>query len=383
MIYLDYNATTPLKPAVYEAMIPYLKESHGNPSSIHWAGREAKEGLMIAHEKVASLFRVDPQEVVFVSGGTEANNLALKGTFFKLKNSGRHIITTKVEHKSVLECLEYLKTHGADVTYLSVNFQGGIDFEELKNAIRPDTILVSVQAANNETGVLMPMKEIAALVKERQIVFHTDAVQIAGKMPFYLNEIPADLVSLSSHKIYGPKGAGALIIRGGMKLHALIHGGNQERKRRGGTENVPAIVGFGAACQIIEEENYLDMQRIEALRNYLEEGIVRKVSGAYVNGLGATRVPNTLNVSFDGLDGEGLLLNLDLQGIAASSGSACSSGLLDPSHVLLAMEVSEELALSSVRFSLGYQTKEEDIEAVIRYLPEIVSDLRKMNAGCQ
>lgn len=382
-IYLDYNATTPLKPSVYEAMVPYLKAAYGNPSSIHWAGREAKEGLMIAHEKVASLFRVDPQEVVFVSGGTEANNLALKGIFFKLQNKGRHIITTKVEHKSVLECLEYLKTHGADVTYLSVNFQGGIDFEELKNAIRPDTILVSVQAANNETGVLMPMKEIAALIKERQILFHTDAVQIAGKMPFYLNEIPADLVSLSSHKIYGPKGAGALIIRGGMKLDALIHGGNQERKRRGGTENVPAIVGFGAACHEIKEEDFSDMKRIEKLRNDLEEGIVRKVSGAYVNGLGATRVPNTLNVSFDGLDGEGLLLNLDLKGIAASSGSACSSGLLDPSHVLLAMEVSEELALSSVRFSLGCQTTEEDIETVIRELPEIVSDLRKMNAGCQ
>ncbi|MEK7791070.1 MAG: aminotransferase class V-fold PLP-dependent enzyme, partial [Deltaproteobacteria bacterium] len=242
---------------------------------------------------------------------------------------------------------------------------------------------VSVQAANNETGVLMPMKEMSALIKERQILFHTDAVQIAGKMPFYLNEIPADLVSVSSHKIYGPKGAGALIIRGGMKLDALIHGGNQERKRRGGTENVPAIVGFGASCQIIEEENFLDMKRIEQLRNDLEEGIVRKISGAYVNGLGATRVPNTLNVSFDGLDGEGLLLNLDLQGIAASSGSACSSGLLDPSHVLLAMEVSEELAMSSVRFSLGYQTTEKDIETVIRILPEIVSDLRKMNAGCQ
>ncbi len=382
-IYLDYNATTPLKPAVYEAMVPYLKDAYGNPSSIHWAGREAKEGVMIAREQVAKLFHVDPQEVVFVSGGTEANNLALKGVYFKLQNKGRHIITTKVEHKSVLECLEYLKTHGADVTYLSVNSQGDIDFEELKKAIRPDTILVSVQAANNETGVLMPMKEMSALIKERQILFHTDAVQIAGKMPFYLNEIPADLVSVSSHKIYGPKGAGALIIRGGMKLDALIHGGNQERKRRGGTENVPAIVGFGASCQIIEEENFLDMKRIEQLRNDLEEGIVRKISGAYVNGLGATRVPNTLNVSFDGLDGEGLLLNLDLQGIAASSGSACSSGLLDPSHVLLAMEVSEELAMSSVRFSLGYQTTEKDIETVIRILPEIVSDLRKMNAGCQ
>ncbi len=382
-IYLDYNATTPLKPAVYEAMVPYLKASYGNPSSIHWAGREAKEGVMISREKVASLFHVDPQEVIFVSGGTEANNLALKGVYFKFQKKGRHIISTKVEHKSILECLHYLKTYGAEVTYLSVNARGEINLDELKNAIRKDTILVSVQAANNETGAIMPIKKIAALLKERQIVFHTDAVQLAGKMPFYFDEIPADLVSLSSHKIYGPKGAGALIIRGGMKLDALIHGGNQERKRRGGTENVPAIVGFGAACQQIEEENFFDMKRIEKLRNALEEGIVSCISGAYVNGLGAARVPNTLNVSFDGLDGEGLLLNLDLQGIAASSGSACSSGLLDPSHVLLAMGVSEELALSSVRFSLGYQTKEEDIETVIRCLPEIVSDLRRMNRACQ
>jgi cysteine desulfurase len=293
-----------------------------------------------------------------------------------------------VEHKSVLECLEYLKRYGAEVTYLPVNTRGEINLDELKSAIRGDTILVSIQAANNETGVLMPIKEIAHFLQERRIVFHTDAVQIAGKIPFYLDEIPLNLASLSGHKIYGPKGAGALIIRKGMKLDALIHGGNQERKRRGGTENVPAIVGFGAACQKIEEDfrdmtnDMTDMKRIEALRNRLEEGIVRGVSGAYVNGLGAARVPNTLNVSFDGLDGEGLLLNLDLKGIAASSGSACSSGLLDPSHVLLAMGVSEKLALSSVRFSLGYQTTEEDIETVIRCLPEIVSDLRRMDRAC-
>lgn len=381
-IYLDHNATTPLKPTVYEAMVPYLKEAYGNPSSIHWAGREAKEGVMVAREQVARLFRADPHEVVFVSGGTEANNLALQGTFFKFQHKGQHILTTKVEHKSVLECIDYLKTDGAEVTYLSVNSRGEIDLEELKNAICPNTILISIQGANNETGVIMPIREISKIAKEHSIPFHTDAVQLAGKMPFHLDEIPVDLVSLSSHKIYGPKGAGALIIRGGIKLDALIHGGNQERKRRGGTENVAAIVGFGAACQQIEEGNFLDMKRIEKLRNQLEEGIVRGVPGTTVNGLGARRVPNTLNISFDRLDGEGLLLNLDLKGIAVSSGSACSSGLLDPSHVLLAMGVSEELALSSVRFSLGYQTTEEEIETVIQILPEIVSDLRRMNSAC-
>lgn len=386
-IYLDYNATTPLKPQVYEAMVPYFKELYGNPSSIHWAGQAGKEALMVAREKVANLFHVDPQEVVFTSGGTEANNLALKGVFGvfqkKWQKKGRHIITTQVEHKSILECCDYLKKQGAEISYISVHPNGQIHLEELKAQIRPDTILISVQAANNETGVLMPLKEISDIAQAHNILFHVDAVQMAGKKALFLDELPMDLVSISSHKIYGPKGAGALIIRRALKLEALLHGGNQERKRRGGTENVPAIVGFGTACEWAQKESASEAQRLEELRNKLEEGIFATIPEAVIHGKDSPRVSNTLNVSFKGLEAEGLLLNLDLKGIATSSGSACSSGSLDPSHVLLAMGVSPENALSSIRFSLGYQTQKEDIEFVLEVLPEMVQRLRSLNEACR
>src|SRR3989338_5665252 len=345
-IYLDYNATTPLKPKVYEAMTPYLKEFYGNPSSIHWAGQAAKEALMIARENVANLFHVDPQEIVFTSGGTEANNLALKGAFKMLQKKGPHIITTQVEHKSILECCDYLKKRGAEITTVPVHASGQINLEALKAAIRPDTILISIQAANNETGVLMPLKEISDIARVHNVLFHTDAVQLAGKKELLLDTLPIDLVSISSHKIYGPKGAGALILRNALKLEALLHGGNQERKRRGGTENVAAIVGFGAACALIKQEMQEEALRLETLRNKLEQGILKTIPDSTLNGQGSPRVPNTLNVSFKGIEAEGLLLNLDLKGVAASSGSACSSGSLDPSHVLLAMGTSRENALS-------------------------------------
>ena len=382
-IYLDYNATTPLKPQVYEAMVPYLKEHYGNPSSIHWAGQAAKEALMIAREKVANLFHVDPQEIVFTSGGTEANNLALKGAFEMLQKKGRHIITTQVEHKSILECCDYLKKRGAEITTVPVHASGQINLEALKAAIRPDTILISIQAANNETGVLMPLKEISDIARVHNVLFHTDAVQLAGKRELLLDTLPIDLVSISSHKIYGPKGAGALILRNALKLECVLHGGNQERKRRGGTENVAAIVGFGAACALIKQEMKDESPRLEVLRNKLEEGILKIIPDSTLNGQDSPRVFNTLNISFQGIEAEGLLLNLDLKGVAASSGSACSSGSLDPSHVLLAMGTSRENALSSIRFSLGYQTQEEDVVTVLEILPEIVERLRALNEACQ
>jgi len=381
-IYLDYNATTPLKPQVYEAMLPYLKGYYGNPSSIHWAGQAAREALMVARERVANLFHVDPQSIVFTSGGTEANNLALKGVFEMLPKKGCHIVTTQVEHKSILECCEYLKKRGAEITYVPVYPNGQIDLKALKNALRPDTILISVQAANNETGVLMPLKEIAQIAQAHHILFHTDAVQWCGKKELLLETLPIDLISISSHKIYGPKGAGALILRQGLKLEALLHGGNQERKRRGGTENVAALVGFGAACDCARETMKEEALRTQALRNTLEQGILETIPETLLNGQGSPRVPNTLNISFKGIEAEGLLLNLDLKGIAVSSGSACSSGSLEPSHVLIAMGRSEE-EVSSIRFSLGYETKEEDIATVLEVLPEMVEHLRKLNEACQ
>ncbi len=382
-IYLDYNATTPLKPLVYEGMLPYLKEHYGNPSSIHWAGQAAKEAVMVARERVAHLFHVESQEVVFTSGGTEANNLALKGVFELLHKKGRHIITTHVEHKSILECCEYLKKQGAQISYVPVHDNGQINLDALKNEIRPDTILISVQAANNETGVLMPLKEISDIAQARKILFHTDAVQLSGKKELPLDTLPIDLISISSHKIYGPKGAGVLILRNALKLEALLHGGNQERKRRGGTENVSAIVGFGIACNLASQTINEEASRLETLRNKLEEGILKTIPDSAINGQNAPRVPNTLNVSFKGIESEGLLLNLDLKGIAASSGSACSSGSLDPSHVLMAMGRSKEEALSSIRFSLGDQTQEEDISTILEILPEMVERLRALNEACQ
>lgn len=376
-IYFDYNATTPLKPKVYEGMLPYLKEAFGNPSSVHWAGRKAKEATMVAREQIAAFFHCDPEEIIFTSGGTEANNFALKGVYERLKHRGRHIITSKVEHVSILDCCDYLKKIGAEVSYLSVDSQGLIDLGELEELIRPDTILVSIQAANNETGVLMPIPKISHVVKEHGLLLHVDAVQIAGKLPFFLNEMPVDMISISGHKIYGPKGVGALILKRGLKLEALIHGGNQERKRRGGTENVAAIVGFGLASESAMNESVGEASRLSLLRDQLEKGIIDRIPNCCVNGKRALRVPNTVNISFEEISGESLLLNLDLEGIAASLGSACSSGSLQPSHVLLAMGRSEENAQSSIRLSLGYQTTQAEIERVLEILPGLISDLRR------
>jgi len=378
-IYLDYNATTPLDPRVFEAMLPYMKEEFGNPSSIHSFGRKGKAALDDSREQVAELIGALPKEVVFTSGGSESNNFAIKGVAFSLREKGSHLITTKVEHASVIESFEFLKTLGFKVTYLGVDEYGLIDLEELKRSINDETILVSVMFANNETGVVMPIEEIAEIVKEKGIILHTDAVQAAGKIEIDLRKIPVDLLSLSAHKLYGPKGVGALFIREGVKINPIIHGGGQERGRRSGTENVPGIVGLGKACEIAKEEMETENARVVELRDKLHRGILERIDGVKLNGHPEKRLANTLNLSFKGVDGESLVINLDLEGIAVSTGSACSEGNVDPSHVLLAMGMSRELATSSIRFSLGRFTKGEDIEYVLDILPGIVSRIREAN----
>lgn len=368
-IYLDYNATTPVDPRVLEAMMPYLKDEFGNPSSIHSYGRAAKAALDAARERVASLIGASPREIVFTGGGSEGNNFAIKGAASgTLRDKGNHLITTGVEHESVLETFKYLESIGFRVTYLGVDCYGLPDLEELKEAITDETVLVSCMYANNETGTIMPIEEISEIVKKRGVIFHTDAVQAAGKIDIDMNKIPADLLTISAHKFYGPKGTGALFVRDGLiKKFAkapLIHGGGQERGARSGTENVPGIVGLGMASSLAESEMGSDRERIRGLRDRLYEKISSRVDGTELNGQVENMLWNTMNLRVVGVDGVSLSMNLDLEGIAVSTGSACSEGNVDPSHVLMAMGLSREEASSSVRFSLGRFTREEDIDLV-------------------
>jgi cysteine desulfurase len=384
-IYLDYNATTPIDPRVIEAMIPYMKEEFGNPSSIHSFGRAGKAALDDSREQVAELLGVRPKEIVFTSGGSESNNFAIKGVALGLREKGNHLITTQVEHASVLETFRSLESQGFHVTYLSVDKYGLIDLEELKGTITDGTILVSIMFANNETGVIMPIREIAETVKEKRVVFHTDAIQAVGKIDINLKNLPIDLLSLSGHKFYGPKGVGALFIRDGVKLKTLIHGGGQERGKRSGTENVAGIAGLGKACEIIKEDTGYRTQDtgIKELRDELYDGILRRISGVRLNGHPEKRLSNTLNLSFEGVEGESLVMNLDIEGIAVSTGSACSEGNVEPSHVLLAMGLSKELAVSSLRFSLGRFTEKEDIDRVLEVLPKIVERIREIGSDVE
>ncbi|HZX14237.1 MAG TPA: cysteine desulfurase NifS, partial [Thermodesulfobacteriota bacterium] len=385
-VYLDYNATTPVDPRVLEAMIPYMKQEFGNPSSIHSYGRAGKAALDNSREQIAELLGARPKEIVFTSCGSESNNLAIKGIAFQLREKGNHLITTQVEHASVLETFGFLESQGFRVTYLGVDKYGLIDLEELKETITDDTILVSVMFANNETGVIMPIQEIAELVKEKGAIFHTDAIQAVGRIDVNLKNLPVDLLSLSGHKLYGPKGIGALFVRAGVEtrhgvsLQPLIHGGGQERGRRSGTENVAGIMGLGKACEIFKEDAGYKMQdaRIKELRDELYEGISQRISGLKLNGHPEKRLSNTINLSFEDVEGESLVINLDLEGIAVSTGSACSEGNVEPSHVLLAMGLSKEQAVSSLRFSLGRFTEKEDIERVLEGLPGIVKRIREI-----
>lgn len=381
-VYLDYNATTPIDPRVFEAMIPYMKEEFGNPSSIHSFGSRAKAALDNSREQVAGFLGAHPKEIVFTSGGSESNNLAIKGVAFRLREKGAHLITTRIEHASVLETFRFLESHGFRVTYLGVDGYGLIDLDELRESITEDTILASVMFANNETGVIMPIREIGEIVKEKGVILHTDAVQAVGKVDIDLEDLPVDLLSLSAHKIYGPKGVGALFIRveafRGTPLQPLIHGGGQERGRRSGTENVPGIVGLGKACEIAKVEMKTEESRLRKLRDELHEGILERIRGVKLNGHPERRLSNTLNLSFEAVEGDSLVMNLDIEGIAVSTGSACSEGNVEPSHVLLAMGLPREIAVSSLRFSLGRFTEREDIDRVIDALPRIVERIRKV-----
>ncbi|PLX93160.1 MAG: cysteine desulfurase NifS [Desulfuromonas sp.] len=378
-IYMDNNATTAVRPEVIEAMLPFFHEHFGNPSSVHWAGRAVSGAVEKAREQVATLLNCSPAEIVFTSCGSEGDNMALIGSAEALKAKGDHIITTTVEHPAVLNTCEYLEKNGFRVTYLPVDRDGMLDLAELEAAITDKTILISVMWANNETGNIFPIAEIGEIARKHKVRFHTDAVQAVGKLPVDVQASKVDLLVISGHKIGAPKGVGAIYIRRGTRLIPLIHGGHQERNRRAGTHNVAGIVALGKACELAGaeiDENYAKLKR---LRDRLEKGIIEKVGEVKLNGHPTERLPNTLNVSFAYIEGESLLLNFDMKGIAASSGSACTSGSLEPSHVMGAMCVEVSLAHSSTRFSLGHDNTEEDIDYVLEVLPPIVQRLREMS----
>ncbi len=378
-VYLDHNATTPVHPEVLEAMMPFFRDQFGNASSIHWAGREVKKYVDEAREKVAALLNASPAGIIFTGCGTESNNMAIKGVALALKEKGRHIITTPVEHHAVLHTCQFLEERGYEITYLPVDKYGLIDLDDLRRSMREDTILITIMFANNETGTVFPVQEIGEIAREKNVIFHTDAVQAVGKMPIDLQHLPVDILSFSGHKLYAPKGIGVQYIRTGTKLMPLLHGGAQERGWRAGTENIPYIIGLGKACEVAQRDFEKRNHHISQLRDRLEEGISTRVPDVKWNGHPQKRLPNTLNVSFLYIEGESLLLNLDLEGIAVSSGSACTSGSLEPSHVLLAMGVPPEAAQSAIRFSLGYANTAGDVDAVMEVLPGVVQRLRDMS----
>lgn len=378
-IYLDYAATTPVRPEVLQAMLPYFTVTFGNPSSIHSIGQEAKAAIERARTKVAELIGARSDEIVFTSGGTEADNFALKGVAFANESKGNHIITTSIEHHAVLETCKFLERRGFRITYLPVDKYGLLDPNEVKKAITDKTILISVMHANNEVGTIEPIAEIGKIAKEAGIYFHTDAVQTVGHIPVDVNELNVDLLAMSAHKFYGPKGVGALYVRKGTKLVSFMHGGEQERRRRASTENVPGIVGFGKASELARQDMDEEAKRLSYLRDKLITGLLERIDHIKLNGHPSNRLPNNVNISVDFVEGESMLLNLDLEGICASTGSACSSQSLEPSHVLLAMGLSHEQAHGSLRFSLGKWTTEDEIEYVSNVLARIVAKLRAMS----
>ncbi|MHB8125138.1 MAG: cysteine desulfurase NifS [Desulfitobacteriaceae bacterium] len=379
-VYLDHSATTPVDVEVAALMMIYYTEKYGNPSSIHGFGRETNHALEEARLQVATLIGAKPEEITFTSGGTEADNLAILGIAEARRNKGKHLIISAIEHHAVLETAEYLEKMGFELTILPVNAEGIVEVDTVVKELRPDTVLVSIMHANNEVGAIQPIEEIGKIVKEHGAVFHVDAVQTLGKIPVNVEQLKVDLLTISGHKIYGPKGVGALYIRKGVRLSPLMHGGGQEKKRRSGTENTPGIIGFGKACELAGQRMVEETEKVKKLRDKLLTGIVERIKYVKVNGpLGDLRLPNNVNVSIEFVEGESLLLSLDMLGIAASSGSACTSGSLDPSHVLLAMGLSHEIAHGSLRFTLGRQNTEEDVDYVLEHLPKIVERLRTMS----
>ncbi len=375
-IYLDNNATTPVLPEVFEAMRPYFGEQFGNASSIHHHGQQTRAAVEDAREAVAALLGCRAAEVVFTSGGTEADNLAIAG----LVGAGDHVITSSIEHHAVLLACKHMAEMGAEVTVLPVDGRSRVDPDDVRRALRPNTKLISVMMANNETGVLQPVEEIGRIASEAGVCFHTDAVQAAGKVEIDVERIGCDALSISGHKIHAPQGVGALCVRKGLRLQPLFYGGRHERSRRAGTENVPGIVGLGKAAQVAKDAlDRGDDKKMAAMRDRLQQGILAQVEDAAVNGEGATRVPNTANIRFDHIDGEAMVIALDLKGVAVSTGAACSSGAIEPSHVLVAMGLRPDQARGSIRFSLGKQTVEEDIDFALALVPETVARLRELS----
>ena len=376
---MDHNATTPIRPEVLEAFLPYYQERFANPSSVHAEGQEARVAVEAAREKVASLLGAKPREIVFTGCGTESDNMALRGVLAAEAKTGSHLVTTAIEHPAVIETCAYLETRGVEVTYVPVGRSGVIDPDDVAESIRDDTVLVSVMHGNNESGSVQLIAEIAKLVKERDKIFHTDAVQTAGKLPIDVEEMNIDLLALSGHKLNAPKGIGALYIREGLTMDALIHGGHQERNRRSGTENVAGIVALGRACELGMSHMEEESARLRRLRDRLQEGLQERIPEVEINGDQQRRLPGTLNMSFRAIGGEPLLINLDLAGISVSTGSACASGSTDPSHVLQAMGVPKDLIEGSLRFSLGWGNTDEDVDRVIEVLPDIVARLRAVS----
>ena len=378
-VYLDNNATTRMDPRVRDAMMPFFLEDFGNASSVHSYGQKARTGIEEARQQVADLIGAQPKEIVFTSGGTEADNTALRGVAAYYRSRGNHIITTTIEHPAVLRTCEQLEKEGFRVSYIPVDSDGMLQLEKLKDAIGEETILISVIHANNEIGCIQDIGKIAHLARERKILFHSDAVQSTGKIPNNVKELGVDLLSLSAHKFHGPKGVGALFARRGVRMNALLLGGSHERSRRAGTENVAGVIGLGEACALAGREMEGFHTRVRALRDRFEEGILGQIPETVVNGTRTHRMPHVSNISFQYLEGEGLLISLDFQGVAVSTGSACSSGSLAPSHVLTAIGRNSELAHSAIRFSLSRMTTEEDIDYVLGILPGIVERMREVS----
>jgi cysteine desulfurase len=375
-IYLDNNATTPVLPEVFEAMRPYFGEHFGNASSIHHHGQETRAAVERARDFVALLLGCRSAEIVFTSGGTEADNLAIAG----LTSAGDHVITSSIEHHAVLHACKHMEEIGCDVTYVPVDGRGLVDPDDVRRALRPNTTLISIMLANNETGVLQPVEEIGKIAAEADAYFHTDAVQAAGKVAIDVAKIGCDALSISGHKMHAPQGVGALYVRKGTQLQPLFYGGRHERSRRAGTENVPGIVALGKAAELaMQGFERSDDQKMSALRDRLQQGILAQIEDAGVNGDGAPRVPNTSSIFFDHIEGESMVISLDLKGLAVSTGAACSSGAIEPSHVLMAMGLRSDRARASVRFSLGKQNTEEDIDIALALVPETIARLRELS----
>lgn len=379
-VYLDYSATTPTDPEVVKEMIPYFTEHFGNPSSIYSIGLEAKDAIEHAREQVANLINAEPKEVIFTSGGTESDNWALIATAHKLQHKGKHLITSAIEHHAILHSCDYLAKEGFEITYVGVGSDGRVDPAEVEAAIRPDTILISIMYVNNEVGSVQPITEIGAIAKKHGILFHTDAVQALGNVPIDVKTMNIDMMSMSSHKIYGPKGIGAIYVRSGVNLPTYIHGGAQERKKRAGTENVPGMVGFGKAAELACQNFDVHVAHVSSLRDHFVERVLNEIPDTYYNGSRDYRHPGNANITFEYVEGESILLYLDFTGVSCSSGSACSSRSLQPSHVLSAMGIPVELIHGSIRFTFGNPTTMEDVDYTVDKLKGIIEKLRGISS---